>query len=195
MLLIVDNSNGKVTRLSNIGNFVIAFKKLNIPFVIAKDIDKTLDKSKIKGIILTGSPLKLTKNIQFDKYIHNLYYLFEYNVPVLGICFGCQILHMLYGGKLKDMEKYFCKSTEVKLSNHKLFDDIKPKKDLHFCFSDLLLPLSSDKIKELAWFNFNNKKNPCAFEYKKQKIYGLLFHPESLESSYQILNNFYNICI
>lgn len=190
MLLIVDNSNGKKTRLSNIGNFLIAFKKLNIPYIIVNNIDKTIDKTKIKGIILSGSPLKLTNNINFDKYVHNLYYLFEYNVPVLGICFGCQILHMLHGGKLRDTGKYFCKSSEVELSKNILFNNIESIKNLHFCFSDLLLPSSSKEIKEIAWFNYKNKKNPCAFEYKKNKIYGSLFHPESLESSYEILSNF-----
>lgn len=193
MLLIIDNSNGKDTRLSNIGNFIIALDKLNIPFTIVKDIDETIDKTKIKGIVLTGSLLKLTKKVEFDKYIHNLYYLFEYDVPVLGICFGCQILHMLYGGKLKDTGKYFCKSNKVELSTHELFKDIQYKKNLHFCFSDLLLPSTSKNIKEIAWFTFKNKRSPCAFEYKTNKIYGSLFHPESLESSYKILSNFYKL--
>jgi GMP synthase-like glutamine amidotransferase len=195
MILIVDNYVKIAGKKPDTKKFTKLLDEYNIQYKVIQDIDRTLDKSKIKGIILSGSHLKLTRKINFDNYIHSLHYLFEYNVPVLGICFGCQLLHMLYGGNLKDTgDKYFCKSSTVELSNHKLFKGVEPSKDLHFCFSDLILPSTSEKIKELAWFNFKGKRNPCAFEYKN-KIFGFLFHPESLEESKKILLNFYNVCL
>jgi len=195
MILIVDNNIKNSIRTANIKNFKDAFEKNNIEYKVVQEIYQSIDKSKVKGIILSGSPMKLTRKINFDKYVHNLHYLFEYNVPILGICFGCQLLHMLYGGNLKDIgDKYFCKSSKVELSEHPLFKGVEPIKILHFCFSDQILPIASKKIKELAWFKFKGKLNPCAFEYKP-KIFGCLFHPESLEESNKILVNFYNISL
>ena len=51
----------------------------------------------IKGIILSGGPLNVyeIKKYSFDKKI------IENNIPVLGICFGHQILSKLNGGKVK----------------------------------------------------------------------------------------------
>ena len=57
-----------------------------------KDIDQT-----IKGIILSGGPLNVYQinKYSFDKKILQL------KIPVLGICFGHQILSKLNGGKVK----------------------------------------------------------------------------------------------
>jgi len=195
MILIVNNyiKKGDPT-LSNVDKFIKIFETNNIEYKVVEDIDHMIDKSKIKGIILSGSPMKLSRKINFEEYVHNLHYIFEYNVPILGICFGCQLLHMLYGGSLKDTgDKYFCKPSTVELSSHKLFKGIEPIKNLHFCFSDLILPITSKNVKELAWFKFKGKSNPCAFEYRSN-VFGFLFHPESLEDSNKILLNFNNIC-
>ena len=57
-----------------------------------KDIDST-----IKGIILSGGPLNVYEinRYSFDKKI------IHKGVPVLGICFGHQIISKLNGGKVK----------------------------------------------------------------------------------------------
>ena len=76
-------------RIREIGVFseIISHKKLKI-----KDIDQT-----VKGIILSGGPLNVYQinKYSFDKKILLL------NIPVLGICFGHQILSKLNGGKVK----------------------------------------------------------------------------------------------
>ena len=76
-------------RIREIGVFseIISHKKVKI-----KDIDHT-----VKGIILSGGPLNVYQinKYSFDKKILQL------NLPVLGICFGHQILSKLNGGKVK----------------------------------------------------------------------------------------------
>ena len=76
-------------RIREIGVFseIISHKKVKI-----KDIDHT-----VKGIILSGGPLNVYQinKYSFDKKILQL------NIPVLGICFGHQILSKLNGGKVK----------------------------------------------------------------------------------------------
>ena len=62
-----------------------------------KKIKRSQIKPNIKGIILSGGPLnvyQLKKNL-FDKEILKL------EIPILGICFGHQILSKFCGGKVK----------------------------------------------------------------------------------------------
>ena len=76
-------------RVREIGVFseIVSHKKIKV-----KNINNT-----IKGIILSGGPLNVYQinKYSFDKKILQL------NIPVLGICFGHQILSKLNGGKVK----------------------------------------------------------------------------------------------
>ena len=76
-------------RIRELGVFseIISHKKIKI-----KNVDDS-----IKGIILSGGPLNVYQinKYSFDKKIINL------NIPILGICFGHQILSKLNGGKVK----------------------------------------------------------------------------------------------
>ena len=59
---------------------------------------RSLKKNKsIKGIILSGGPLTITnkKSVSLDNYIIDL------NIPILGICYGHQILAKKFKGKVK----------------------------------------------------------------------------------------------
>ena len=187
MLLLINNSKN-VNKLSYIHKLRNALLTLKIPYYEITKIDDDIEKlkHKIKGIILSGSPIKLTKQNNFEDYAYNIHYLLNLKVPVLGICFGSQLLHILNGGKLVCQKKYFCESADVELSKHKLFANITDSQ-MQFCFSDL--PIKNSKIKEIAWFHYNGKRIPCAFEFNK-KTFACLFHPEFLESSHQILKNF-----
>ena len=62
-----------------------------------KKLNSKLNKSKILGIILSGGPLNVyqSKKVKFRKE------LFEWNIPILGICFGHQIISKELGGKVK----------------------------------------------------------------------------------------------
>ena len=76
-------------RIRELGVFseIVSHKKIK-----SKDIEKS-----IKGIILSGGPLNVyeVNKYSFDKKI------IENEIPVLGICFGHQILSKLNGGKVK----------------------------------------------------------------------------------------------
>ena len=76
-------------RIRELGVFseIINHKKVK-----SNDIDNT-----VKGIILSGGPLNVyeIKKYSFDKKI------IEKKIPILGICFGHQILSKFYGGKVK----------------------------------------------------------------------------------------------
>ena len=62
-----------------------------------KKIKSSFINKNIKGIILSGGPLNVYQlnNKTFDKKIINL------GIPILGICFGHQILSKINGGRVK----------------------------------------------------------------------------------------------
>ena len=76
-------------RIRELGVFseIVSHKKIK-----NKDIDDS-----VKGIILSGGPLNVyeIKRYSFDKK------MIQNGIPVLGICFGHQILSKLNGGKVK----------------------------------------------------------------------------------------------
>jgi len=62
-----------------------------------KKLVSKFDKRKIKGVILSGGPLNVyqSQKVKFNKDI------LESNLPILGICFGHQVLSKELGGKVK----------------------------------------------------------------------------------------------
>jgi anthranilate/para-aminobenzoate synthase component II len=158
-----------------------------------KNIDKI--KNKVKGIIMTGSSLKLTKNISFDNYSFNFYYISKFDVPVYGLCFGCQLLNLMYGGTLKDNKKYICRDVTFHKydSTHILLKNITTD-DYWYCFSDIVIPNKKIPVTVFATISVNNKILGCGFEFEKNKVFGSLFHPEYYSNTPIIISNFYDLC-
>jgi GMP synthase-like glutamine amidotransferase len=194
MLLLLDNKKTKTDNMTYVDKIKNALQKMNIPFYETKKIEIIPEnvRSKIKGIIISGSSMVLSGDLSFEEYAFNIHFLREFpDVPVYGICFGCQLLAVLYGYELKHGRK-FCREVEVELKpKHKLFAELgNNKKQFHFCFTDMILP-SSLENNEIAWFEFRNgRKMACAFEFEKGCVYGSIFHPEYLEETHRVLYNF-----
>ena len=55
----------------------------------------------VKGIILSGGPSTVTKK----KFQTIPKYIFKKKIPVLGICYGLQLIAKLFGGKIKSSKK------------------------------------------------------------------------------------------
>ena len=55
----------------------------------------------IKGIILSGGPSTVTK----DKFQTVPKEIFNKKIPILGICYGLQLIAKLLGGKIKASKK------------------------------------------------------------------------------------------
>jgi anthranilate/para-aminobenzoate synthase component II len=197
MLLILDNKVSKTDRLSYSSNVIRVLKKYNIPYIRVDKV-KDIDLNKIKGIIITGSGLKLSKISKKGDYFDygfNLYYLTRLNVPVYGLCFGCQLLNILYGGTLVDNKKYICGDYELyKFKNqNNLFDNINTNK-FNFCFSDIVIPKKNFGVKVFASIKYNNKLFDCGFVFEKDRVFGTLFHPEFYNETDRIYLNFYELC-
>jgi GMP synthase-like glutamine amidotransferase len=204
---------------SSIPSLRRALRSLNLSFyeVRGPKIDpKVMDPAdsifkNITGVIISGSSLKLSKmGTDISKYVYILHYLRLFqHVPVLGICFGAQLLLMLYGGIVVDNHVYTEKNVAIQIiPSHKLFRMNKIKKQLQFdldknkksnsvnkneitvsfIFSDIPV-ITNRRIKPIAWVIGNTASLPVAYEFERGRVYGCLFHPELNPDTYYILNN------
>ena len=200
MLLFVDNSKIKSDKDHDAISFTTKLKKalnsLSIPFVIFqswKDDPVNIPEG-ISRIILSGSKLILSKEPTHPITLKNMEIIRKFaNLPILGICFGCQVMTQFYSNQSHtNLGEHFTKKMAIRHhANIDLFKTWKPdakgEKRARFYFSDY--PESSHALngKAIAWMD--GCEIPCAWRYRK-KHYGLLFHPEALKSSHAILEQF-----
>ena len=142
----------------------------------------------VKGIILSGGPLNVyqDKKIKFDNTI------LKKNIPILGICFGHQIISKEFGGKVKQSkfrEFGLAEVTKIKKSLLlKNFFDKKNKSKVWMSHSDQVTKLPRG-FKTVA---YSRNSKLAIIENSSKKIYGVQFHPEVTHTTKgkHILKNF-----
>tara|TARA_B100000965_G_scaffold393147_1_gene403575 strand:+ start:1512 stop:3074 length:1563 start_codon:yes stop_codon:yes gene_type:complete len=146
----------------------------------------------IKGLILSGGPLNVYQNkkVKFNK---NLLYL---KIPVLGICFGHQIISKEMGGKVKKSKsREFGYAKVVKINNSVLTKNFFLKKESKVWMSHADEVTKLPKNFKVVAKSYNSKL--CIIENSKKKLYGIQFHPEVTHTNRGkiILKNFiFDIC-
>ena len=142
----------------------------------------------VKGIILSGGPLNV---YQINKYSFDKKIL-ELNIPVLGICFGHQILSKLNGGRVKQSKhREFGLANVIKKSNSLLtnnFFGTKKSKVVWMSHADQVSKLPKN-FKVIA--SSSNSKFAIV-ENKIKNYYGVQFHPEvtHTENGKKLISNF-----
>ncbi len=141
------------------------------------------------GIILTGGPSSV-----YAKGAPTLDpKVFECGIPILGICYGAQLVAYLLGGEVKSAgQQEYGKATVQVKDNGNIFEGI----DDSICWMS-----HGDSVTKLPeGFHVAGSTVTCpvaAYASDSKKIYGVQFHPE-VEHSVQgnaLLKNFlYNIC-
>ena len=143
-----------------------------------------------KGIIFTGGPnsVYLEDSPTIDPEI------FNWGIPVLGICYGSQLMmHLLGGHVCRAPEREYGK-TEVFVDNSsKMFEDVQP--------STICWMSHNDYIEQAApGFKITAHTVNCpvaAAENAEKGLYAVQFHPEVLHTAEgkKMLRNFvYNVC-
>ena len=167
-------------RIREFGVFseIISHKKIKL-----KDVDET-----VKGIILSGGPLNVYQinKYSFDKRIINL------NIPILGICFGHQILSKLNGGRVKHSKHREFGLANIYKKNESLLTKnffIKQKfKKVWMSHADQVskLPKNFKVIASSANSKF------AIVENELKKFYGIQFHPEvtHTDNGKKLISNF-----
>ena len=146
---------------------------------------------KPSGIILSGGPSSVyAKNAPLpDKNI------FALGVPILGICFGVQLLAQFLGGKVeKGLKREYGKGTLCVTDNScALFANLPESSQVWNSHGDKLVKLP-DGFKSVA---VTENSEYAAIENRARKFFGLQFHPEVAHTprGREIISNFvHRIC-
>ena len=153
-------------RVRELGVFseIISHKKINVHNI----------NQGIKGIILSGGPLNVYQKdkFNFDKKILKL------GIPILGICFGHQILSKELGGKVKKSNHREFGLAEVEKKRNSLliknFFDKKNKSKVWMSHADQV----SKMPKNFKVIASSKNSKLTIIENSKNRFYGVQFHPE-----------------
>jgi len=157
--------------------------------VVPEEAVDEVKKTKPTGLIFSGGPAFVNEkdSPSLDKKI------FNFNLPILGICYGQQLISHLLGGKVKPGK----------------IKEFGPAK-LHITKTSLFKNILVDQFQ--VWMSHGDEvvQLPKGFDYiaksenikaaaicdEKRKIYAVQFHPEVQHTEYgnEILKNFMNIC-
>ena len=151
------------------------------------NLKKIRNFNNVKGIILSGGPSTVTKS-NFQTIPKNI---FEKKIPILGICYGLQLIAKLFGGKIKSSKKRreFGRAFIFKKKQSDLMKNFFSKKNsVWMSHEDAVVKLPKN-FKVVA---FTKSSKLTVIENSKNKIYGVQFHPEvtHTDNGKQIFKNF-----
>lgn len=157
-----------------------------VPYDIS--VEKIKEK-KPKGIIFTGGPASVYAEDapKCDKEIFNL------GIPILGICYGMQLMTQSLGGVVSRATKREYGTTKVNLCSSKIFDGFGNSNDCLMSHTDFVSEVPTG-------FSVIANTDSCpvaAMENVEKKLYGLQFHPEvnhTVNGTNIIKNFLFNVC-
>ena len=183
MILIIDCGSNKSPK---IGKFIDQLGEKTACVSLADDWKDIIT---YKGIIISGAPILVTE-IDTKPYLDKFQFLTTITIPVLGICFGHQILGMVWGASAARC-KEARKSIEISLErNSKLFKGIGGNSIFNEDHCEMIsLP---------KHFEQTATSDHCKIEgmqHLSKALFGVQFHPEtSGKNGLQLLRNFLRIC-
>lgn len=149
-----------------------------------------ISKTEYKGIILSGGPNSVyTENAPVgDKAV------FELGIPVLGICYGAQLMSYSLGGTVSNSDIHeYGKTPVVFDASGTLFQDIEKKSICWMSHTDYISVVP-------AGFRITATSDDCpvaAMENDEKRLFALQFHPEVEHTVHgnKILKKFlYSVC-
>ena len=143
-----------------------------------------------KGIILSGGPASIyAKKAPFpDKRI------FELGVPILGICYGMQLMAHIFGGMVtRSRKREYGRAVLVIDDKKDIFRHVPARGVVWMSHGDRIVRHPSG-FKSVA---HTDNSSVAAMADKKRKFFAFQFHPEVVHTEHgsKILKNFiFNVC-
>lgn len=154
------------------------------PYNHLPDFDDT-----VKGIVLSGGPSSVLESEapHLDDRILKL------GKPVLGICYGAQLLAHINGGRIAPSEiREYGRAHVVEKNDNPLLKDFSVNCQVWMSHGDTILDLPTNFTKIAS----TEDVNVAAYQIEGENIWGIQFHPEVHHSTEgkTLLDNFLNIC-
>ncbi len=151
---------------------------------------KEIRELKPVGIILSGGPASILEkgSPRPDKKI------FDLEIPILGICYGEQVVAEMLGGKIRTgMNREFGKETLNVLDQSGIFRGFSKEETVWFSHGDQVIRLPKDFKRIASTLDCLN----AGIVNSKKRIWGIQFHPEVTHtvSGRKLIGNFiFKIC-
>ncbi len=151
-------------------------------------IEKIKEKE-YKGIIFTGGQ----KSVCDEKAPHYTAEIFNLDIPVLGICYGAQLISYMEQGKIGSANNSEYGNVKLNVKESKLFKDVPSAFSCWMSHKDYISETPNG-------YKVTATTNTCscaAMENEQKRIYAVQFHPEVAHTEYgvQIIKNFlFEIC-
>ena len=161
--------------------------------LIPYDTDiETIKAKKPKGLIFSGAPYSISSKENKVPSVDKKF--FSLGIPILGICYGMQLMAKLTGGEVGGSGSNEYGKTKIKLDlDSPLFEDLKPSETCWMSHKDCVEKIPSG-FKVIA----STPNVPIAgIEEPDKKFFGIQFHPEVVHTpaGMDILRNFlFDIC-
>ncbi|MGR7839816.1 glutamine-hydrolyzing GMP synthase [Finegoldia sp. P3-F-LR] len=158
-----------------------------VPYKKALDVIK--EKQPI-GIIFTGGPNSVYEenSPQIDKEI------FELNIPILGMCYGMQLISKDFGGVVEKAKNREFGKTKAKIANQSsILKDMSDESIVWMSHTDFV----SEKPEGFDIIQITDSCPVAAIANEDKKIYAVQYHPEvnhTVEGKILIKNFLYEIC-
>ncbi|HYG50110.1 MAG TPA: glutamine-hydrolyzing GMP synthase [Flavobacteriales bacterium] len=149
------------------------------------------DLSSVKGVILSGSPFSVRDPQAPDPDLE----LFRKKLPVLGVCYGAQLMAHKYGGEVLPSKhrEYGRANLSYVNEQNALFKGVGPNSQVWMSHADTItkIPEHYEIISSTKDVKF------AGYQVKGEQTYGIQFHPEvyhSTDGSTLLKNFVVNIC-
>ncbi len=175
-ILIINNNTNYLKEiketLDKFNYNIISFEKIKYP-----DIEK------FTHIILTGGKEKL----DFEKFKEVIKIIKNSNKPILGICFGHQLICKFFGTDINKI-KYRKGNLKIKkIKEDKIFKDLGDEIEIYEDHEYIIKNIPKEMISLAESIDGNE-----VIKHKLKKIYGFQFHPEKTKDGKKLIKNFLN---
>ncbi|GHT69263.1 GMP synthase [glutamine-hydrolyzing] [Bacteroidia bacterium] len=148
------------------------------------------DDAGVRGVILSGSPFSVYDNDAFKTTVS----AFRHKMPVLGICYGAQLMAHEAGGKVESagMREYGRAHLQNIAANDELLHGIANGAQVWMSHGDTITALPA-AFRVIA---STGEVSNAAYKIDGEPTWGVQFHPEVFhtECGTLLLKNFINIC-
>jgi GMP synthase (glutamine-hydrolysing) len=162
-----------------------------VPYNInPKEVERLNNKFNVKGLIFSGGPASVYEKSSLKPDLK----IFSLGLPVLGLCYGHQLIAKIAGGRVEIAEKREYGSTYVTIRNPiGVLKGLNTKEKVWMSHGDTVFSVPT----EYSVLASTENSPVAAFKHKNKPIFGLQWHPEVIhtEKGSQMLQNFiFDVC-
>jgi GMP synthase (glutamine-hydrolysing) len=184
MILIINCGSLKTIYIEQAVDLISEYKTVDFK-------DNYLDLLKnVKGVIISGAPILITE-IDYSGYVSLFSWVKSFEKPILGICFGHQILGLLFESLPSRQKEDRDWQTIAQLEESILFDKLPDEFEM---MEDHCESISLPKN-----FKLIATSDACineAMQHETKPYFGVQFHPEISGNYGQIvIHNFIEYCL